>query len=376
MTHQPAGNVQPLATWLVVLLAALPTAPACGDDLNVAMGKLAERIEQRLDAEGESTVALNQFTAPARLAANASSGIRKALEKELKRREILVKSSARFEINGEYRVVDDPVEQKTVVRIIGRMVDQNNGRILSQYNMDVKNLTSIAGLVGATMVVPLDPVSADRERAILDGLRKPSARVDSTRISAGPKSPFALEILVGPSPDGELRPRGATVADGQAFMNIRTNERYAIRLINDAPFEAAVTLTIDGLSLFAFSDNPEYSYVIVPGRSSGLIMGWHRTNEVAEEFVVTEYSKSAAASRLLAPSADLGVITACFAAAWPANGNPPPDEGMEGRSIKATGRGPNTRTNFAEVERKTGRLRAAISVRYTKEDGPKDPPRP
>lgn len=376
MTHQPTGNVQSLATWLVVLLAALPTAPACGDDLNVAMGKLAERIEQRLDAEGESTVALNQFTAPARLAANASSGIRKALEKELKRREILVKSSARFEINGEYRLVDDPVEQKTVVRIIGRMVDQNNGRILSQYNMDVKNLTSIAGLVGATMVVPLDPVSADRERAILDGLRKPSARVDSTRISAGPKSPFALEILVGPSPDGELRPRGATVADGQAFMNIRTNERYAIRLINDAPFEAAVTLTIDGLGLFAFSDNPEYSYVIVPGRSSGLIMGWHRTNEVAEEFVVTEYSKSAAASRLLAPSADLGVITACFAAAWPANGNPPPDEGMEGRSIKATGRGPNTRTNFTEVERKTGRLRAAISVRYTKEDDPEEAPRP
>ena len=138
MTHQPAGNVQPLAAWFVVLLAALPTAPAGGDDLNVAMGKLAELIEQRLDAEGESTVALNQFTAPARLAANASSGIRNALEKELKRREIQVKNSARFGINGEYRVVDDPVEQKTVVRIVGRMVDQNNGRILSQYNMDVE----------------------------------------------------------------------------------------------------------------------------------------------------------------------------------------------------------------------------------------------
>ena len=47
-------------------------------------------------------------------------------------------------------------------------------------------------------------------------------------------------------------------------MNIRTSERYAIRLINDAPFEVAATLTIDGLSLFAFSGNPEYSYVIVP----------------------------------------------------------------------------------------------------------------
>ena len=91
---------------------------------------------------------------------------------------------------------------------------------------------------------------------------------------------------------------------------------------------------------------------------------------------MTEYPKSAAATRSLAPSRELGVITACFAAAWPANSNSPPDEGMEGRSVRATGRGPITRTNLAEVERKTGRLRAAISVRYTKEDDPEEAPRP
>ena len=87
-----------------------------------------------------------------------------------------------------------------------------------------------------------------------------------------------------------------------------------------------------------------------------MITGWHRTNEEAEEFVVTEYPRSAAATRSLAPSTELGVITACFAAAWPANGNPPPDEGMEGRSVRATGRGPITRTNLAEVERRTGQI--------------------
>jgi hypothetical protein len=159
-------------------------------------------------------------------------------------------------------------------------------------------------------------------------------------------------------------------------MNIGTGERYAIRLINDAPFEVAATVTIDGLSLFAFSENLEYRYVIVPARSSGEITGWHRTNEEAEEFVVSEYPRSAAATRSLAPSSELGVITACFAAAWPANGNPPPDEGMEGRSVRATGRGPITRTSLTEVERRTGRLRAAISVRYTKDDVPGAAPRP
>jgi hypothetical protein len=376
MPPPSTGRTKPLTALFLVLLAVIPAAPARADDLNRALGRFSERIKQLLDAESETAVALNQFTAPARLAANASSGIRKALESELKKREILVKNSARLEVNGDYREYEDPIRRNTVVRINGRVVDQNSGRLLSEYSVDVDNLTSIAGLIGATMVVALEPLREERERAIREGIQKPSAHVASTRISAGPKSPFAVEILVGPSRGGELRPRPAKVARGQAYMNIRTSDRYAIRLINDAPFEVAATLTIDGLSLFAFSGNPEYSYVIVPARSSGLITGWHRTNEEAEEFVVTEYPKSAAVTRSLAPSRELGVITACFAAAWPANSNPPPDEGMEGRSVRATGRGPITRTNLAEVERRTGRLRAAISVRYTKEDDPEEAPRP
>jgi hypothetical protein len=337
--------------------------------LNRALGKLSELVKQFLDTEGETAVALNQFTAPARLAANASSGIRKTLESELKKRAILVKNSARLEINGHYRQIEGPVRRNAMVQIIGRVVDQNSGQLQKEYSLDVDDLTSIASLVGATMNVPLETLREERESAIREGLQKPRAHVVSTRISAGPKSKFAIEILVGPSRGGALRARPATEKDGQAYMNIQTSERYAIKLINDAPFDAAVTLTIDGLSLFAFSDNPEYSFVIVPERSSAEITGWYRTNEKAEQFVVTEYSKAAAATRLLVPSKELGVITACFAAAWPAGGKPPRDEGKDGRSAgRGTGRGPITSTDFAEVERTTGRLRAAISVRYTKED--------
>jgi hypothetical protein len=374
--------VRPFAGLILLVLAAFATAtapsPAHAYDLGGAMDQFALRIKELLEAERESEIALNQFNAPARLAANASSGIRKALEECLKKRGVQVKKTARLEINGEYREVEDPVQKKTVVRILGRIVDQDTGRPVSECEVKVDNLTAIAALIGATMEVPPTPVPEDRERSIRDGIRRPTAQVASTRISADRKSPFAIEIHVGPASakDVELRPRAASVEEGQAFLNIRTDERYAIRLINDAPFDVAVTLTIDGLSLFAFSDNKDYSYVIVPQHSSGLITGWYRTNEEAEEFLVTDYARSAAASRSLSPSADLGVITACFAAAWPANGNPPPDEGMEGRSVRATGRGPITRTNFVEVERRTGRLRASVSVRYTKEGEPKDLPPP
>ncbi|WP_165220615.1 hypothetical protein [Aquisphaera insulae] len=360
----------------LALNVAIPAAPARADDLNRALGKLAERIKQAVDAEGEATIVLRSFTAPANLAVNGAPGIRKALEGELKRRDVLVKNGSRLEVMGDYGQAEEPARKTVVVRIHGRVVDRESGRSLADQSVDVDNLTSIAGLVGATMSVPIEPVQVDRERAIRRGLQKPTAHVASGRISAGPKSPFAIEVLAGPSRGGAIRPRPAKVVDGQAYLSIRTSERYAIKLINDAPFEVAATLTIDGLGLFTFSEHPEYSYVIIPPRSSGVISGWHRTNDLAEEFVVTEYPGSAAAERLNVPSAELGMITACFAAAWPTNGNPPPDEGMEARSVRATARGPITGADLAEVERKTGRLRAAISVRYTRDDDPVAAPDP
>lgn len=78
MPPPSTGRTKPLTALFLVLLAVIPAAPARADDLNRALGRFSERIKQLLDAESETAVALNQFTAPARLAANASSGIRKA----------------------------------------------------------------------------------------------------------------------------------------------------------------------------------------------------------------------------------------------------------------------------------------------------------
>jgi hypothetical protein len=148
------------------------------------------------------------------------------------------------------------------------------------------------------------------------------------------------------------------------------NEIYSVRLINESPHDAAATLTIDGLNMFVFSEvkdkkgQPRYTHVIVPARSSGTILGWHRTNEKSDSFLVTEYAKSAAA-QLLHNSAKIGTITVCFSAAWPRDGRPPGDEPPT-RSADATGRGPEVAAKYTEVERTLGVIRATVSVRYTK----------
>jgi len=120
-----------------------------------------------------------------------------------------------------------------------------------------------------------------------------------------------------------------------------------VRIVNDADYDVAVTFTIDGLNVFAFSEvrgrngKPLYACVIVTKKSSVLVKGWHRDNEKSWEFLVAEYAKSAAAE--VRNVDGLGTITASFAAAWPKDGMPPADEpakpSTRAVSLDATARG-------------------------------------
>jgi hypothetical protein len=66
---------------------------------------------------------------------------------------------------------------------------------------------------------------------------------------------------------------------------------------------------------------------------------------------------------------NIGTITACFAACWPRDGSPPPDEpaaDVASRGADATGRGARYQQNYKEVERLFGVIRSTVSVRYTR----------
>jgi hypothetical protein len=214
------------------------------------------------------------------------------------------------------------------------------------------------------VILAPDKNQRNRHQQLHDALGKPEVHLRESEIRPTKDSPYAIELLVK---DGkEYRPRKAIDEKGQAFVKIDRDEVYAVRLINDSADEAAVTLAIDGLSMFAFSENRDYEFILVPAGKSAVIAGWHRNNKVSDAFQVTEYAKSAAA-QLLTPPAKMGTITATFAAAWPLNSRPPRDEKFaKGDRGDATGRGPEVRQAYEEVERHVGLVRAVISVRYTR----------
>jgi hypothetical protein len=212
----------------------------------------------------------------------------------------------------------------------------------------------------------------ERNAEIEKQLDAPKAFVKGAQVSATADSPYAIEILAAPQPGGQYAARSATVQNGLAFVPLQRGEVFGVKLINRSKLDAAVTLTIDGLNLFEFSDlknpktgRPKFRVVFVGPGQEVFLRGWHRTNEASEEFVITEYAKSAAAQ--IRSTAPTGVVTAQFAAAWPKDAPAPADEPQgQSRSADAVGRGAQFQQKYLEVDRNIGVTRATVSVRYAK----------
>jgi hypothetical protein len=347
-------------------MAAGPAHAQQPDDLHRELAELAKQVKSLLDQKGGDSIAVGDFHGPARLASSAGPAITKALAEALGALGVSVKRRAALEINGEYRDVEDGKTHLLSVEIQAHVVDLAGAEIVALEPRGLFSVPIIAAITGVTVALPPAAADTERNKKLGDALGDPEVHLAGSRISALPKSPYAIEVLV--KENGQFRPRSATKDDGLAFVKIGRGETYAIRLINDSPLDAAVVLTIDGLSVFAFSENKNYSCWIVPSKQTLTIPGWHRTNAKADSFLVTEYAKSAVAEALPS-SASVGTITASFSAAWRKGANPPEDEAPSkkgGRAGDATGRGPETPTSFVEVVREIGRLRDAVSVRYTK----------
>jgi hypothetical protein len=196
-------------------------------------------------------------------------------------------------------------------------------------------------------------------------------RFDGTKIIPSAKSPYAIEVLVKRDIKALAMPRQPRFEGDNPFVDTQRGELYAVRVYNNSQHEAAVTLHIDGLSVFTFSEvrdpkgAPRYSHYIIPPGKDTTIHGWHKRNEPPDNFLsflVTAYGDGA--SKLVAqPTGKVGLITATFAYAWPKGQEPPKDDRSAGDE---TGLGPPISAKFAEPQRTIGAVRDIVSIRYTR----------
>lgn len=365
---------------------ALVQIPAdASTEIQKELVDVAKSIAGVLSQRNENRIAVGQFTGPSRMPSSSGPAIAKALSDELGKLGIMVSRRAPLEVKGDYLAVVNERNRGPAALLKGRMLDAT-GTVVYEFEKGFSNDATVAALFGLTVEIPPNESPRETRKRLRESIDEPKATISSgappsdlppaealpvekpavanTRLSAGSGSPYQIEVLVK-TPKG-YEPRPLTDDEGLAFAPIQKEETYAIRIYNNSPYDAAVTVSVDGLNLFSFSENPAYKQlgiVILGAKSSGTIYGWHRTNETSDSFLVTEYSKSAAAE--LKQTADLGTITCSFCAAWPQGTEPPPDELVK-RGDTATGRGASVAAKYQEVARQIGRMRAACSIRYTK----------
>jgi hypothetical protein len=214
------------------------------------------------------------------------------------------------------------------------------------------------------------------QRALAASIRAPKVALKGSLVRSAPDSPYAVEVLVK-VPGGQYRPRTPKEADGLAFVPIELGETYAVRLVNQADHEAAVELSIDGLSTFAFSEVRQARRWIVPARGQILVRGWHISPKEINEFLITEYAKTAVAELGGSPE-KIGTVTAVFRACWDRSAPPPAGEPTEkpmpsGPPVPQSSVGPGTGRGEKVVQdsqlvtdRVDGVVRSVVSVRYAK----------
>lgn len=213
-----------------------------------------------------------------------------------------------------------------------------------------------------------------RQQEFVNALDNPSTTFLNNQVLPKVASPFGVEIRVVKE---RKKVNGASVVsrsescqpadvDGLAFVTLKKGDEYLVRLYNRENFEVACGLIIDGLSMFAFSQEVEAdSKVIIPPGGSIDVPGWYVTSELTDAFEIGQYAKSAAAAKEI-PMTRTGTITVSFHACWEPQKSPPPDEAIGKSADNATIRGRRIEQQYKVVPRVIGRERAFVTVRYNR----------
>ncbi len=357
---------------LLVLMLGIATGTARADDsaegaLREGLGRLAEKVAKFIeDAGGEKAVVVGDFIAPPRLKASGGKGISQVLEAALKKVNIAVKDKAPFQILGQFTVRDEKQNpgddfESVSLRLSATLLDRNDEE-LQKFAISIFGDASLQ-VTGRSQEFPQNAGPKETEERKREAIDHPHAVIVGSETRTTAESPFGVEVRVRQGMSDASQPRAPVLKEGLSFVPLSKGEEYIVRLHNRADFETAVLLTVDGLTMFAFSEEGNFgSQVLVPPGKFVDIPGWFVTKDKTDAFEITSYAKSAAASRGV--TTKLGTITASFSAAWDPAKSPPVDEASPKSADTATGRGRQIEKKYVEVKRVVGRLRAVVSVRY------------
>jgi hypothetical protein len=344
-----------------------------------ALVPLAQEIIKLVSGEKQTAIQIGDFTGAGH--ANIGPGLCYELKLALNHLQPgIVHDKAPLILTGKYDQVSDPRSPAMVMLKIDALVRDDRDKAVADFNLsiEVRDNGLIAAGSGDTVYLPPKANHEKRNEILQTAHAKPGYHAENTIVRTRPDSPFGVEVLVARKQNAprdaagwrRIAARPPVNQNGEAYVPIERDEVYALRFHNSMKREAAVTATIDGVDVFAFSEvvdakgYPRYRHVIVPP-GGAFLLGWHKTNKHSDSFLVTEYGLGASSSIGLPAKGNVGVITLRFALAW--QGDKVPDEEAGSRDGgNETGFGPPVGANQKETPRKIGVDRDIISIRYNR----------
>jgi hypothetical protein len=360
-----------LMAWpFVVVLSFLGSLrSAHGDELlDQGLAKMAEAIKSFLKEEKlPSKVIVGDFSGVPKLKASGGVEISRSIKSQLEAAGLTVDDDADTQIMGKFKLVEKrqhPQDEfdSLGLEILAQIFD-GNGDPLAELPISV--FGSVVLQISGASGVDIPPMMPEKQRQekMIEQVKNPPTSTDQGKTKPTATSPFSVEILVVKGNQLEKRP--ATLdQQKRANVDLHQGEEYVVRLHNAADFEAAVTLTIDGVDMFVdATDAPSNSRIIVaPGKYAD-VPGWYINKTDTKAFQIGGYEQSVA--KRVGNSTGIGTITAAFRASWDPKGPPPVDEPSgQPKGGKATTQGRDLAKNYEIVTRDFGDVRAVVSVRY------------
>jgi len=381
-------NVDPSVSGSVCA-ADSDTTPTVDEALKRLSDEIAKFVNAEPDAHGK--IAVSSFQGPSNSGAGAriSQGLRSHLQGQCD----VVEFGASFSVGGRF-LGQKQSDGRFVTVIEAEICDALGGSVHSlrrkiitgldeglaffaPSSVDLSQQQTVGNAVASTQgrdkgeLAENNPAKASE--TLVGALVKPKIHLDAhkktiTRVSED--SPYGLEI-VRKVADSYL-PLDVIDENGLAKVNLGADDVYAIRLYNGSQHPVGCRLTIDGINIFALSENPSFasSNVIMALKANGafLIKGWHHSDELSHEFRVTNYGDTAAAR--FGVFEGVGSLTATFFEAIPPSGTA---DQLATRGL-GTGSGNLVQQTYDRLQVKFGNPVGAVSVRYLRPEHPSDLP--
>lgn len=361
-------RIQRFATLVVIALFGVAAQPVSADPLlDQGLKKMAQEIKSILSEEGlPARIMVGDFSAPPRLKASGGVEISRAIATQFTAAGIDVSEEAEQQLMGKFTLKEmkqhpQDTFESLALKIVATVLDRDDEE-LRELSINVFGSVALQ-IAGQTVDFPADLPEGLKQETLIRQVKEPPTKLEQGKTKPSASSPFGMEILV--NSNNRLSSRSPRLdSKSRSFVELHRGEEYIVRLYNDADFEAAVTLTIDGVDIFVDAqDAPKDSRLILYPGTHIEVPGWYFTKTNSKAFEVGGYEESVA--KRVGNSTGIGTITAAFRACWDPDGPRPADEPSgKAKGGKATKQGRDINKNYVQLIRDFGDVRSVVTVRY------------